>query len=67
MALARTFDTTIFKGGLDFPYYWLIVFAVRIDEGITFTEALLFIPNRVSEDLTFYTHPVSFIYYHKDS
>ena len=46
---------TTYKGGLEFPLYWLIdlFFAVRIDEGITFKEAMLFIPNRVSEDLIF--------------
>lgn len=67
MPLARTLDTTIFKGGLDFPLYWVIFFAVRLDEGITFKEALLFIPNRVSEDLIFYIQPISFLYFHEGS
>ena len=60
-----------YKGGLEFPLYWLIdlFFAVRIDEGITFKEAMLFIPNRVSEDLIFFTdiQPISCIYFHEDS
>lgn len=39
---------------------------MRIDEGITF-KALLFIPDRVSEDLIFYIQPISFVYFHEDS
>lgn len=40
---------------------------MRIDEGITFKGALLFIPDRVSEDLIFYIQPISFVYFHEDS
>jgi len=42
---------------------------MRIDEEITFKEAMLFIPNRVSEDLIFFIdiQPISFIYFHEDS
>lgn len=40
---------------------------MRIDEGITFKGALLFIPDRVSEDLIFYILPIPFAYFHEDS